>query len=323
MKFLSKVYYNQPLSPLELEIFHHINNVIGIDPCYYEFLLTVDADTEVAKDSLNRLVSCMVRDSKISGLCGETKISNEKSSWVTMIQVYEYYISHHLSKAFESLFGTVTCLPGCFTMFRIRTAVGNKPILISKGLVTDYSENDVDTLHLKNLLHLGEDRYLTTLLLKHFPYMKTSFTPDARASTVSPDKWSVILSQRRRWINSTIHNLLELLFLPEMCGFCCFSMRFIVFIDLFATVIQPTALLYVIYLVIITILIPEQNLFPMISIIMISCVYGAQVIIFILKRQWQHIGWMIIVSKRVGERDKWTRGINAPMVLVSIGYASF
>jgi chitin synthase len=29
-----------------------------------------------------------------------------------MIQVYEYYISHHLSKAFESLFGSVTCLPG-------------------------------------------------------------------------------------------------------------------------------------------------------------------------------------------------------------------
>jgi chitin synthase len=29
-----------------------------------------------------------------------------------MIQVYEYYISHHLAKAFESLFGSVTCLPG-------------------------------------------------------------------------------------------------------------------------------------------------------------------------------------------------------------------
>jgi cellulose synthase/poly-beta-1,6-N-acetylglucosamine synthase-like glycosyltransferase len=55
-------------------------------------------------------------DSKIAGLCGETLIANEKQSWVTMMQVYEYFISHHLSKAFESLFGSVTCLPGCFSM---------------------------------------------------------------------------------------------------------------------------------------------------------------------------------------------------------------
>lgn len=26
--------------------------------------------------------------------------------------VYEYFISHYLAKAFESLFGSVTCLPG-------------------------------------------------------------------------------------------------------------------------------------------------------------------------------------------------------------------
>lgn len=26
--------------------------------------------------------------------------------------VYEYFISHHMAKAFESLFGSVTCLPG-------------------------------------------------------------------------------------------------------------------------------------------------------------------------------------------------------------------
>ncbi len=37
-----------------------------------------------------------------------------------MMQVYEYFISHNLTKAFESLFGSVTCLPGCFTMYRIR-----------------------------------------------------------------------------------------------------------------------------------------------------------------------------------------------------------
>src|ERR1700761_1389206 len=123
------------------------------------------------------------------------------------MQVYEYYISHHLAKAFESLFGSVTCLPGCFSMFTIRTADKGRPIIISNRIIDEYSENNVDTLHKKNLLSLGEDRYLTTLLMKHFPSMSYRFVPDAKAWTAAPEEFSVLLSQRRRWINSTIHNL--------------------------------------------------------------------------------------------------------------------
>ena len=94
-------------------------------------MLVIDADTSVAHDSLNRLVSACTDDSKIIGICGETKLENEGESWWTMIQgesrsssvelrthadlspaVYEYFISHHMAKAFESMFGSVTCLPG-------------------------------------------------------------------------------------------------------------------------------------------------------------------------------------------------------------------
>lgn len=154
------------------------------------------------------------------------------------VQVYEYYISHHLSKAFESLFGSVTCLPGCFSLYRIRTADKGRPIIISNRVIEDYAEPNVDTLHKKNLFSLGEDRYLTTLLLKHFPTFKTKFTPDAIAHTMAPESTRVLFSQRRRWINSTVHNLCELIFLPELCGFCLFSMRFFVFIDLLGTLVR-------------------------------------------------------------------------------------
>ena len=87
MRFLSRVHFNQAMTPLELELYHQMKNVIGVDPSYYEFILSIDADTSVYADSLNRLVSSMIRDSKIIGICGETKLSNEKKSWVTMIQV--------------------------------------------------------------------------------------------------------------------------------------------------------------------------------------------------------------------------------------------
>ena len=119
-----------------------------------------------------------------------------------------------------------------FCMYRLRTADRGKPLIICDAVLDEYSDGCVDTLHKKNLLSLGEDRFLTTLMTKHFPRMSFKFIPDAYALTAAPETWSVLLSQRRRWINSTIHNLAELVLLKEMCGFCCFSMRFIVFIDL-------------------------------------------------------------------------------------------
>lgn len=112
LNFLNRVHHRSPMSPLELEMFHQINNIIGVDPELYEYCLMVDADTSVREDSLNRLVAACANDARIAGICGETSLQNEERSWWTMIQVYEYYISHHLAKAFESLFGSVTCLPG-------------------------------------------------------------------------------------------------------------------------------------------------------------------------------------------------------------------
>ena len=294
MRFLSRVHFNQAMNPMELELYHQMKKIIGVDPSFYEYVFMVDADTQVHTDSLNLLVSHMTRDGRISGTCGETNIANERKSFTSMIQVYEYFISHHMAKAFESLFGSVTCLPGCFCIYRVRTPTKNVPVLVAPGVIDDYSENDVDTLHLKNLLHLGEDRYLTTLIMKHFPNMKTTFTPDAKCQTYAPERWSVLLSQRRRWINSTVHNLFELLRLSELCGFCCFSMRFVVFVDLLATFIQPSALLYIGYLIYTSVTSTDTTNFPLISIIMIGAVYGFQVIIFLLRTEWQHIGWMII-----------------------------
>ncbi|KAI8874157.1 hypothetical protein GQ42DRAFT_160017 [Ramicandelaber brevisporus] len=293
LDFLNRVHYDREMSPLQLEIYHQMKNVIGVHPGLYEYLLMIDADTKVDSESLARLVACCVRDSRVIGICGETRLSNEDNSWTTMMQVYEYFISHHMAKAFESIFGSVTCLPGCFSMYRLRTNEANpKPLIIHDNVVKNYSENIVDTLHMKNLLSLGEDRYLTTLMMRYFSQYKMTFTADAKCETVAPEKWSVLLSQRRRWINSTVHNLVELYFLPEMCGFCCFSMRFVVFLDLFGTLTLPVTLVYLVYLLYLAI--TGANNVGYVSLYIIAAVYGLQAIIFILKRQWQHVGWMII-----------------------------
>ncbi|KIN93811.1 glycosyltransferase family 2 protein [Pisolithus tinctorius Marx 270] len=71
MHFLNKVHYNTPMNPLELEMYHQIKNVIGINPTFYEYLFIVDADTTAEPYALNHLISVMIHDKKVLGVCGE------------------------------------------------------------------------------------------------------------------------------------------------------------------------------------------------------------------------------------------------------------
>lgn len=292
MRFLNRVHYNLALSPLELELHHQIRNIIGVNPTLYDFLLQIDADTDVAPDSATRFVAAFLHDTRLIGVCGETELANPKASMVTMMQVYEYYISHNLTKAFESLFGSVTCLPGCFSMYRIRDANSGKPLFVSRDVVEAYSEIRVDTLHTKNLLHLGEDRFLTTLLLKFHGRYKTKYISRAHAQTIAPDTWTVFLSQRRRWINSTVHNLVELIPLQQLCGCFCFSMRFVVFLDLMSTLVQPVIVGYIAYLIVTVI--REPDMVPVTAFILLGAIYGLQAIIFLAHGKFEMIMWMFI-----------------------------
>jgi chitin synthase len=177
-------------------------------------------------------------------------------------------------------------------MYRIRAAETGKPLFVSREVVEAYSQIRVDTLHQKNLLHLGEDRFLTTLLLKHHPKYKTKYTFHAHAWTIAPDSWSVFMSQRRRWINSTVHNLIELIPLQQLCGFCCFSMRFVVFLDLLSTIVQPVTVAYIVYLIVLVSM--NSSVVPLMAFVLLGAIYGLQAIIFILRRKWEMVGWMII-----------------------------
>ncbi|KAJ1552492.1 Chitin synthase, class 3, partial [Cladochytrium tenue] len=296
MNFLSKVIFDDRMTELEFDIFFKLFTITGVNPEKYECVLMIDADTRIYPDSITHMVSCLLKDDRIMGLCGETRVSNKWDSWVTMIQVFEYYISHHMSKAFESVFGTVTCLPGCFSMYRIKTPKGQNgywvPILANPDIVEIYSENVVDTLHKKNLLLLGEDRFLTTMMIKSFPKRKMVFCPPAVCKTVVPDTFKVLLSQRRRWINSTIHNLMELVLVRDMCGAFCISMQFVIFMDLVGTLVLPAAITFTITLIFLTIFNVSNTLLPL---ILLAVILGLPaVLIVITVNRLSYVFWLLI-----------------------------
>ncbi|PRT56197.1 Chitin synthase 3 [Wickerhamiella sorbophila] len=296
MSFLQRIMFDERMTELEFEIFNGIRSVTGIAPDFYEVMLMVDADTKVYPDSITHMIGEMVRDPLIIGLCGETKIANKRDTWVTAIQVFEYFISHHQAKAFESVFGNVTCLPGCFSMYRIKAPKGMDgywlPILCNPDIVERYADNVIDTLHKKNLLLLGEDRYLSTLMLRTFPSRKMVFVPKAACKTIVPDKFKVLLSQRRRWINSTIHNLMELVLVRDLCGVFIISMQFVVFIDLVSTLVLPAAISFTIYIIIIAIV---KKPTPVLSLVLLALILGLPgLLIVVTASRASYILWMLI-----------------------------
>ncbi|TPX36035.1 chitin synthase [Synchytrium microbalum] len=295
MNFLSRAVLDDRMTPLDYELYWKIEALTGRQPDSFELIMMVDADTRVNADSMAHMANAMRNDPQIIGLCGETRIANKRTSWVTLIQVFEYYISHHLGKGFESVFGGVTCLPGCFCMYRIKAPKGEQgywvPLLINPDIVEEYSENIVDTLHKKNLLLLGEDRFLTTLMLRNFPHRKTVFLPQAICHTTVPDTFRVLLSQRRRWINSTIHNLMELMLVKDLCGIFCFSMQFVVMLELLGTLVLPAAVVFTVLLIVNTIITSKPDWFTL-AMFMGVLVLPA-ILIFITTRKMVYLFYMV------------------------------
>lgn len=180
-------------------------------------------------------------------------------------------------------------------MYRIKAPKGGRnnwvPILASPDIVDAYSENVTDTLHKRNLLLLGEDRYLTTLMLKTFPRRKLLFVPQAICKTLVPDEFRVLLSQRRRWINSTVHNLFELVLVNDLCGTFCCSMQFVVFIELIGTLVLPAAITFTGVLIASTFLTSPQ----WIPIFLLGAILGLPALLILFNaRHPMYVLWFLV-----------------------------
>ena len=189
-----------------------------------------------------------------------------------------------------------------FSMYRLksqkRDADGAEkwvPILLKPEIVQEYSEPVVDTLHQKNLLLLGEDRFLSTIMLRNFPHRKMMFCPQAVCKTIVPSTMGVLLSQRRRWINSTLHNLMELVRVRNLCGTFCFSMQFVALTDLIGTVVLPAAISLTVVLIVKAILSPPKDFADAIPLLMLALLLGLPaLLILITTRKLVYVFWMVI-----------------------------
>lgn len=150
-----------------------------------DIVITIDADSMVTRDAVNKIVQAMESDPNNVAVAGNIKVLNSKST-ITKIQELEYIMAINTIRRAFALFGAVMVIPGAFGAFK-------------KTAVTAVGGYDTDTV--------TEDFDITIKLLKTRGAVSSSST--AHAYTEVPSSWKALYKQRVRWGTGTFQTILK------------------------------------------------------------------------------------------------------------------
>jgi cellulose synthase/poly-beta-1,6-N-acetylglucosamine synthase-like glycosyltransferase/peptidoglycan/xylan/chitin deacetylase (PgdA/CDA1 family)/spore germination protein YaaH len=146
----------------------------GISHAQYEFVVCIDADTQLKEDAIYHLMTYFT-DEEIGAVAGTVKVGNE-NNMVTRWQSIEYITSQNMDRRAFDLINSITVVPGAIGAFR-------KAAIYRAGGFT------YDTL--------AEDCDLTMRILKLGYIVKNC--AEAIAYTEAPETLNSLLKQRFRW----------------------------------------------------------------------------------------------------------------------------
>ncbi|XP_076028581.1 hyaluronan synthase-like protein kkv [Oratosquilla oratoria] len=163
------------------------------------YLLTLDGDIDFTPPAVTLLVDLMKKNTNLGAACG--RIHPIGTGVMVWYQMFEYAIGHWLQKSTEHMIGCVLCSPGCFSLFRGKA-------LMDDNVMAKYTTKSSQARHYVQY-DQGEDRWLCTLLLQRGYRVEYSAASDAY--THCPEGFSEFYNQRRRWVPSTMANIMDLL----------------------------------------------------------------------------------------------------------------
>ncbi len=146
----------------------------GITHAQYEFVICIDADTQLKNDAIYHLMTYFT-DQEIGAVAGTVKVGNE-NNMITLWQSIEYITAQNMDRRAFDLINSITVVPGAIGAFR-------KSAIFKAGGFT------FDTL--------AEDCDLTMRILKQGYVVKNC--AEAIAYTEAPETLSALLKQRFRW----------------------------------------------------------------------------------------------------------------------------
>ena len=152
-----------------------------------DIVIFVDSDSFIEPDAVRHLTKYFA-DPEIGAVSAHTDVFNSETNLLTRMQTIRYYISFKVYKAAESVFGTVTCCPGCCSAYR-------------RSYMMEFVEEWLHQRFLGSECTFGDDRSLTNFMIRKY---RAVYSEQAKAFTVVPDTFKVYMRQQQRWKKSWI-----------------------------------------------------------------------------------------------------------------------
>lgn len=172
----------------------------GLKHVKTEFVITLDADTLIHKNSIAYLVSRMkASSSDVCAVAGSMLVRNSRDNLLAKIQEWDYFLSIASIKRMQGLYQGTLVAQGAFSLYRT-------DIVSRLGGWSDA---------------IGEDIVLTWKMLAESK--RVYFEPMAVAFTDVPTKLSHFVKQRSRWARGMIEGLREVKPWQQPSMFCKFS----------------------------------------------------------------------------------------------------
>ena len=192
---------------------------MGIQKATAEFVICIDADTQLKTDAISKLMESFV-DEDTGAVAGNVKVGNE-INMLTKWQSIEYITAQNFDrKAFEIL-NCITVVPGAIGAFR-------------KEAIEDAGGFTTDTL--------AEDCDLTIRILRTGYKVKTN--SEAIAMTEAPEKMEQFLKQRFRWsfgVMQTFYKHRDACFNPKFKGLGLIALPNVLVFQILLPMFSPLA----------------------------------------------------------------------------------
>jgi cellulose synthase/poly-beta-1,6-N-acetylglucosamine synthase-like glycosyltransferase/spore germination protein YaaH/peptidoglycan/xylan/chitin deacetylase (PgdA/CDA1 family) len=146
-----------------------------------EFVVTIDADTEVEPDAISKLMRHF-SDPKLAAIAGNVKVGN-RSRWLTRWQALEYITSQNMEKRAFDLLNCITVVPGALGAWR-KTAIES-----AGGITADTVAEDADL----------------TIAIRKLGW-RIGYEEEAIAWTEAPETPGALIRQRFRWTFGTLQS---------------------------------------------------------------------------------------------------------------------
>lgn len=163
------------------------------------------------------------------------------------------------------------------------------PICISPTVLRGFAAPRADTMHMENVLLLGEEQYLGLVLLRSHPYHRLGFEPEAIAYTTLPTNFFALQAQQVRTMRYTFHNLLEFQDVAKHLGFMYWIVSFTKLLDMIFSlpIIVYLYNIYIRYFV-------NHELAYLIIAGSFTGLIVLHIFYFMMRRQFKYVVWFII-----------------------------